>query len=97
MLRKNQNDAVFASVKNNFKSGVHCHATGTGKSWIALELILEFNKKYPNSNILWLCEQKSILIEQFNRDTIIEKGYQQIFDIFKILDYTVKKPKDWYY
>ena len=96
MLRKNQNDAVVASVKNNFKSGVHCHATGTGKSWIALELILEFNKKYPNSNILWLCEQKSILIEQFNRDTIIEKGYQQIFDIFKILDYTVKKPKDWY-
>ena len=60
MLRTNQCNAVEASVKNNFSSGVHSHATGTGKSWIALELILKYNELYPTKNIMWLCEQKSI-------------------------------------
>ena len=41
MLRKNQKNAIKISLSNNFKSGVHFHATGTGKSWIALELILK--------------------------------------------------------
>ena len=59
-LRQNQHNAIDISIKNNFASGVHFHATGTGKSWIALELILAYNKLYPKSNIIWLCEQKSI-------------------------------------
>ena len=54
LLRKNQQIAVECSKNNDFSSGVHFHATGTGKSWIALELILEYNKKYENRNILWL-------------------------------------------
>ena len=41
-LRNNQYQAVTCSKENNFQSGVHFHATGTGKSWIALEIILEF-------------------------------------------------------
>ena len=49
MLRLNQRKAVEISYKNNFASGVHFHATGTGKSWIALELILGYNKLYPNN------------------------------------------------
>ena len=96
MLRTNQNNAVLTSISNNFKSGVHCHATGTGKSWIALQLILEFNKKYPYKNILWMCEQKSILIEQFNKKTIYAKGYEDIYKVFIILDFCIKKPKYWY-
>ena len=44
LLRKNQQIAVECSKNNDFSSGVHFHATGTGKSWIALELILEYNK-----------------------------------------------------
>ena len=39
-LRPNQLNAVKISSENNFKSGVHFHATGTGKSWISLEIIL---------------------------------------------------------
>lgn len=96
MLRVNQTKAIDISLKNDFQSGVHCHATGTGKSWIALELILAFNKKYPENNILWLCEQKSILIEQFNKKKIYEKGYKDIFNCFSILNYTEKKPRLWY-
>ena len=69
-LRPNQLNAVKISSENNFKSGVHFHATGTGKSWISLEIILNYNRKFNNRNIIWMCEQKSILIEQFNKKTL---------------------------
>ena len=95
-LRKNQLKAIDISIKNNFKSGVHFHATGTGKSVIGLEIILNYNLKYPKHNILWLCEQKSILIEQFRKSKIREKGYDKIFNKFLIIDYTIKKPKKWF-
>ena len=94
-LRQNQIKAIQNSINNDFQSGVHFHATGTGKSWIALELILEYNKKYPNKNVLWLCEQKSILIEQFNKNTIKEKGYKNIYNKFLIMNYTEDKDKYW--
>ena len=77
-LRENQLKAIKTSIKNDFQSGVHFHATGTGKSWIALQLILEYNKKYPKNNILWLCEQKSILIEQFHKE-ILKKKDMKVF------------------
>ena len=95
-LRKNQIKAIQNSINNDFKSGVHFHATGTGKSWIALELILEYNKRFPKKNVLWLCEQKSILIEQFNKNIIKEKGYNEIFNKFLVINYTEKKSKNWY-
>ena len=95
MLRQNQKNALNETIKNNFQSGVYFHATGTGKSWISLEIILEFNKKYPKKNIFWICEQKSILIEQFDKEVIKSKGYKQIFKKFMIKNYTQKKPKDW--
>tara|TARA_A100001015_G_scaffold94049_1_gene104578 strand:+ start:1762 stop:4674 length:2913 start_codon:yes stop_codon:yes gene_type:complete len=95
-LRENQLCALEKNIINNYNSGVHFHATGTGKSWIALELILSFNKKYSNKNILWLCEQKSILIEQFKRETIIKKGYEAIFKQFNIFNFALEKPKCWY-
>ena len=95
-LRNNQRKAIKSSIDNNFSSGIHFHATGTGKSWIALELILEYNRRNPRKNILWMCEQKSILIDQFNEKTIREKGYSSIFDIFDIKNYSEKKPKKWY-
>ena len=87
-LRNNQYQAVKCSKENNFRSGVHFHATGTGKSWIALEIILEFNKKYKQKNVLWLCEQKSILIEQFKKNTLKEKGYCDVFKEFLVIDYS---------
>ena len=95
-LRENQLRAVETSIENDFQSGVHFHATGTGKSWIALQLILEYNKRYPKNNIVWLCEQKSILIEQFHRDILRKKGYEDIYKKFMIINYVENKPGDWF-
>ena len=96
LLRKNQENAVKISLENDFKSGIHFHATGTGKSHIALEILSEFNKKYPNKNIIWLCEQKSILIEQFNKQSIEKKGYSNVLKNFLIINYSKNKNKNWY-
>jgi superfamily II DNA or RNA helicase len=52
ILRKNQIKAIDSSVSNDFESGVHFHATGSGKSWIAMTLIHLFNRQYPASNIM---------------------------------------------
>ena len=51
-LRKNQLKALEITIKNDFESGVHFHATGTGKSWISLEIILKYNEKYPKQYIM---------------------------------------------
>jgi superfamily II DNA or RNA helicase len=96
MLRNNQKKAIDKSIANNFKSGVHFHATGTGKSWIALELVTKYNNTYPNKNIIWLCEQKTILIEQFKTKTLKDKGYKNILKKFIIINFTEKKPTNWY-
>lgn len=96
MLRTNQVDAINCSVNNDFDSGVHFHATGTGKSWVGLELISKYNEVYPKRNILWVCEQKSILIEQFNKTTLKEKGYTDINNKFLVINYTENKPSNWY-
>ena len=95
MLRTNQQTAIDLSIKNNFESRVHFHATGTGKSWIALELILKYSELNPKKNILWLCEQKSILKEQFNREVLKEKGYNKIYKRFMVINYTEIKPREW--
>lgn len=95
-LRPNQRKAIVKSIENDFTSGVHFHATGTGKSWIALELILAYNQRYPTQHIMWLCEQKSILVEQFSKATLREKGYQDVYQKFMVIDYTENKPSTWY-
>ena len=95
-LNKNQINAIDTSINNDFQSGIHFHATGTGKSWIALELILAFNNKYKNTNIFWICERKSILIEQFSSKLLKERGYEDVFKNFHILNFSSHKQQDWY-
>ena len=95
MLYDSQIQAIDKTISNDFKSGVHCHATGTGKSYIALEIILEYIKKYPSSNILWLCEQKTILKEQFDENTLISKGYSCLKSLFTIFDFNINKKSKW--
>ena len=95
-LRPNQRKAINNSIENDFSSGVHFHATGTGKSWIALEIVLEYNKRNPSHNIIWLCEQKSILIEQLSRTILRERGYDDVFKTFLVVDYTQNKASNWY-
>ena len=96
MLRNNQLRALNQSLNDNFSSGVHFHATGTGKSWISLELILRYNQNYPDHNIFWICEQKSILIEQFSKKQLNEKGYLDIYQKFIVHNYSEHKLSTWY-
>lgn len=96
-LHKNQQHAIDVSIKENFASGVHFHATGTGKSWIALSLLLKFQELNPRAaNIMWICEQKSILTDQFDADILKQKGFaKDIKSRFFIFDYSNHKPKNW--
>jgi len=94
-LHKNQQHAIQTSVKNDFLSGVHAHATGTGKSWIALQLLLEFNARYPHANVLWICEQKTILQEQFLSSTIQKKGFASLKAQYMFMDYSTRKSPAW--
>ena len=95
-LRNNQIKAIHESLSNDFDSGIHYHATGSGKSWIAMHIILQFNEKYPKSNIIWICEKKSILIEQFNIKNLRERDFGEIFHKFNILNYSNYKLSSWY-
>jgi hypothetical protein len=95
MLRSNQLHAISVSVDNDFASGVHFQATGTGKSWIALHLAIQFQKTYPKCNILWLCEQKSILSDQFERSVLKERHFESIPQTFLLMNYSETKPAEW--
>ena len=95
-LRPNQTRAITESINNDFTSGIHYHATGTGKSWIAMNIILEFYKKYPKYNVIWICEKKSILIEQFNIKNLKERDFNHIFQKYNILNFSDFKLVDWY-
>ena len=44
-LYNNQKNAIDTSINNDFMSGIHYHATGTGKSWIAMLILEKFNNK----------------------------------------------------
>jgi len=94
-LRQNQLKAIKSSVDSDFESGVHFHATGTGKSWIALEILLAFRHRYPDKHVLWICEHKSVLVEQFSKQTLRERGYRRVFDEFILIDYAGKKHSEW--
>jgi hypothetical protein len=94
-LHPNQERAVAASVANSFASGIHSHATGTGKSWIALEIIDRFLQTVATPLIFWICEQKSILEEQFAATTLNSKGYSRVIVKFLVHDFTKTKPSNW--
>ena len=52
LLKNHQINSINNIIKNNFNSGLHFHATGTGKSIIAKEIILEYLKINNNVKIL---------------------------------------------
>ena len=95
-LRKNQLEAIQISKENDFQSGIHYHATGTGKSWIAMYILMEYNLKYPNSNVLWICERKDILIQQFSKEILKERGFTEVLKKFNVLDFVINKNSEWY-
>ena len=84
MLRQNQKDAIKTSIDNDFKSGIHYHATGSGKSWIAMTLLDEYNKRYPTNNVLWICEGKYILEQQFSKETFKERVFSSVLKNYNV-------------
>lgn len=96
MLNPNQLEAINISVKNDFQSGIHFHATGTGKSWIAFHILMEYHKLYSKHHILWICEKKDILLQQFNSKNLINNGFSSLSKSFHIINYAKYKCKDWH-
>lgn len=96
MLRSNQRKAIQTSIDNDFASGIHFHATGTGKSWIAFHILREFFSRYPKQNVMWICEQKSILLEQFDYHTMVERNFQDLKQSYQIINYAKDKSSAWY-
>jgi hypothetical protein len=94
-LRENQKKAINISYENDFESGVHFHATGTGKSLIAMNIITQYNNINPTHNILWICESKSILIDQFSRISQKERNIADIMQRFNVLNFSNYKTSDW--
>lgn len=96
-LRKNQIEAIKTTIENDFESGIYYHATGAGKSWIAMMILLEYNRRNPKHNILWICERKDILVQQFSRETIKNRNFTNIINgkRFNILDFTINKASNW--
>ena len=45
---------------------------------------------------MWICEKKSILIEQFNRKTLKEREFDHIFKTYNVLNYSEFKLADWH-
>lgn len=96
-LRKHQYDSLKTSVDNNFSSGVHFHATGTGKTLIAFNLIFEFIKINPLAKLIfWICEKKSILQQQFDIDNLNKLHLKDPLKSFLILNLNEKSTKDWH-
>ena len=94
-FRENQRQAILTSIAEDFGTGVHMHATGTGKSWIALQLLDSFHEMHPQDNVMWICEQKSILLDQFDKHVLQQKGFHKTLKHFLVYDYTSQKPSDW--
>ena len=106
-LRDHQKHAVNKSIDNKFSSGVHFHATGTGKSWVSFYILAYFYNMYKAKTVtfdidpdplivFWICERKSILKEQFDKSTLEDRGfYDFIKSSFHILNFTENKVKSW--
>lgn len=89
MLYSHQIDAIETVERTDFSSGVLDYATGTGKSRIGYEIVNRFNNKYPRKSIIWVCEHKFILKENFNKNYFINRT-------LSIVNYSDNiKPSDW--
>lgn len=108
LLRPHQRKAIEASQEDGFQSGVHFHATGTGKSWVALYLLAAFIEAIKSKLVkftvpstplvvFWICERKSILQEQFDRETLQKRGFHRFLQkSFQVVNFSEQKNPNWY-
>lgn len=88
-LWPHQQRALETSLKNQFESGTHAHATGTGKTYVGMAIVHAFvaSRKHP-SVVFWICEQTPVIQQTF-ADRCKWKG-------ILICDLVTRKPHDWY-
>ncbi len=88
-LYPHQTRAIDSVLASDFESSVIHYATGTGKSLIGYELVSEYHRKYPTQNILWICEYKNALNQQFSN------GKYKFPKSLKIVNCVQNKSPDW--
>jgi hypothetical protein len=104
----NQIEGIENAKSCDYACGIHTQATGCGKSYMALKIISDYNERYPNDNIMWLCERKDIPeklfltktetgIYKFNRDNFHNWKKWNIIDMskFDIINFVSNKPRNW--
>lgn len=103
--RLNQTEAHNILYKKGIQSGIHCQATGTGKSYIMIDYV-DYSKKMVNSNckIILFTERVNILKDLFdfkdnklNENKLIEWRENGIGDLtdYDIIDRVTIKKKNW--
>ena len=58
---------------------------------MSMHLLKEYNNKYNKNNVLWICESKNILSEQFNKNILEKRQFNEIIDNFNIYNFVEKK------
>ena len=82
VFRENQIEAFERLEKNGLETGIHCQATGCGKTYIILKYIDYANRNIKNTKIILFTERVSILSDLFS----FTKG---------ILEPDIKKLNQW--
>lgn len=69
--------------------------TVTHNSWIGLQILCEFHTKYPKENVMWICEYKNVLQQQFTRQRLQAIGFSEVRKRYHILELYEKRPTNW--
>lgn len=87
-LYAHQEKAIQRVLDTDFETSVIQYATGTGKSIIGFEIISKYHINNPRKNILWVCEHKFVIQQQFSGEYIFPKT-------LKINNYSNEKQQNW--
>lgn len=69
-LWDHQRSALKLVERSGFSSGVVAHATGTGKSRTAWEIVSSFGRRHQGRIIIWVCERSSVLRDLFKQEWV---------------------------
>ena len=61
-----------------------------------MHLLKEYNKKNKDSNVLWICESKDILKQQFNKKILEDRDFNNILENYNVYNFVERKNSEWY-
>lgn len=103
-FRENQQEAFKLLELNGIETGIHCQATGCGKTYIILKYCDYFVKKKYLGNIIIFTERVNILADLFNFTGDLVDSDNKFFwnsiglidlDMFNIYNRVTIKKNDW--